>query len=73
MDLSHLPLRLPLTIRSLAYAELHMALAMIIRRFDFELYNTDYERDIKVVRDCFLGEALQGSLGVQVRVTNVHS
>lgn len=56
----------------LAYAELYMALAMIIRRFDLELYDTDYERDIKVVRDCFLGEAKPGSQGVKVRVTAVH-
>ncbi len=49
-----------------------MALAMIIRRFDLELYDTDYERDIKVVRDCFLGEAKPGSQGVKVRVTAVH-
>lgn len=42
---------------------------MIIRRFDFELVDTVYERDIKVVRDCFLGEATPGNSGVKVRVT----
>ncbi|CAL3965293.1 unnamed protein product [Diplocarpon coronariae] len=52
----------------LAYAELYMALAMTIRRFDLELYDTVYERDIKVVRDCFLGEAGKNSLGVRVKV-----
>ncbi|KAK2630516.1 hypothetical protein QTJ16_001336 [Diplocarpon rosae] len=56
----------------LAYAELYMALAMTIRRFDFELFDTVYERDIKVVRDCFLGEAGKGSLGVRVKVVGVH-
>ncbi|KAK6585195.1 hypothetical protein PZA11_001922 [Diplocarpon coronariae] len=57
----------------LAYAELYMALAMTIRRFDLELYDTVYERDIKVVRDCFLGEAGKNSLGVRVKVVGVHS
>ncbi|KAL2061941.1 hypothetical protein VTL71DRAFT_7319 [Oculimacula yallundae] len=57
----------------LAYAELYIALAMIIRRFDLELHDTDYERDIKVVRDCFLGEATPGSQGVKVKVTAVYS
>lgn len=56
---------------SLAYAELHIALAMIIRRFDLELVDTEYERDIEVVRDCFLGEARPGSVGVKVRVVGV--
>ncbi len=58
---------------SLAYAELYLALAMIIRRFDFQLHDTHYDRDIKVVRDCFLGEAKPGSQGVKVKVTAVHS
>lgn len=58
---------------SLAYAELHIALAMIIRRFELELVDTVYERDIKVVRDCFLGEAMPGSGGVKVRVVGVRN
>ena len=56
---------------SLAYAEIHLALAMIMRRFDFELCDTDFQRDIEVVRDCFLGEPRPGSSGVRVKVTSV--
>lgn len=55
----------------LAYAEIYLALTMIVRRFEFELFDTVPERDIKIVRDCFMGEAQLGTLGVRVKVTKV--
>ncbi|TAQ88584.1 hypothetical protein B7494_g3093 [Chlorociboria aeruginascens] len=47
----------------LAYTEIHMALVVLFRRFEFELFDTVKERDIDVVRDCFMGEATPNSLG----------
>jgi hypothetical protein len=34
---------------------MYICVAQVVRRFDFELYETTYERDFKVKRDCFLG------------------
>ena len=38
---------------SLAYAELLFAVAMIIRNFELELYETTYE-DVEIVHDFFV-------------------
>lgn len=53
--------------RSLAYAELHMALATVFRRFSFELYETDVS-DVEMARDCVLPMPKLGSNGVRVIV-----
>ena len=53
--------------RSLAYAEFHMALATVFRRFSFELYETDVS-DVEMARDCFLPMPKLGSKGVRVTV-----
>ncbi|MCJ1256300.1 hypothetical protein MMC24_004121 [Lignoscripta atroalba] len=53
-----------------AYAELYLTLTTLLRRFEFQLYETTYERDVKVVRDNFIGEALPESLGVRVRIVS---
>lgn len=60
-----------LTEDSLAYAEIYTALAMTVRRFEFELVDTVYDRDIKVVRDCFLGEPSLEGRGVTVKVVGL--
>ena len=51
---------------SLAYAEMYISLAVIFRRFDLQLYKTYRERDVDLVRDCFVGETAKGSPGVRV-------
>ncbi|KAH8704344.1 putative flavonoid 3-hydroxylase [Phaeosphaeriaceae sp. PMI808] len=45
-----------------------MTIAAIFRRFDLELVDTLYERDVKIVRDCFIGEVEPDTKGVKVRV-----
>lgn len=50
-------------------AELYLVVATVFRRFDMELYDTIRERDIDVVRDCFIGEVSPESRGVWVKAT----
>lgn len=45
-----------------------MALATIVARFDLELFDTVWERDVQYTRDCFLGESGLSSRGVRVKV-----
>ncbi|MCJ1333200.1 hypothetical protein MMC10_009894 [Thelotrema lepadinum] len=52
---------------NLAYCELYLLLARLFRDFDLELVNTTFERDIKVVRDCFLGFESPESKGIRVQ------
>lgn len=56
--------------RSFAYVELYLSLATILRRFKFQLYDTNFERDVKVVRDNFLGEPHPKSKGVRVKIVS---
>ena len=56
---------------SFAIAELYIIIACLFRRYELELYDTVRERDIDVVRDCFLGEASLESPGVRVKVVGV--
>ena len=53
---------------SLAYAEIYLGLAAMLRRFNFALVDTVRERDIDTVRDCFVGKASPQSKGVRVKV-----
>jgi hypothetical protein len=57
---------------SLALTELYIVIACLFRRFDLELYDTIRERDIDIVRDCFIGEPSPQSKGVRVTVTQDH-
>lgn len=52
----------------IAYTELYLALAMIFRRFELQLFDTNRERDIDIQRDCFLGEPDIKTQGVRVKV-----
>jgi cytochrome P450 len=56
---------------NLAMAELYIVLGSMFRKFDFDLYDTTRERDIDVVRDCFVGEPCRDSVGVRVKVSPV--
>ena len=60
--------RSQLTRLSFAMYELLISIAVLIRRFEFELVDTIWERDVRVVRDCFLSEPMPGSQGVKVRI-----
>lgn len=55
-------------IPSLAWAEMYIGLAKLLRRFDLELYDVLRERDIAHHRDCFLGEPRDDTKGVRVKV-----
>lgn len=46
-----------------------MALAALIRRFNFDVSLVDYERDMVIQRDSFLPEPSRASQGVRVRLT----
>jgi hypothetical protein len=47
---------------------MYICVAQIVRRFDLELYETTYERDFKVMRDCFLGLPTAKSKSIRVMV-----
>ncbi len=52
---------------NLATAEIHLCLATLFRRFDFELFETDVS-DVTIVHDFFLPSARLDSKGVRVKV-----
>jgi hypothetical protein len=56
--------------RSLAYAELYLALATVFRRFTFGLYDTDVS-DVTLAHDFFLPSPKLDSVGVRVKVKTV--
>jgi hypothetical protein len=47
---------------------MYTSLAAIIARFDLELFDTNWERDLATQRDCFLGNPNRVSKGIRVRV-----
>ena len=53
---------------NLAWAELYLALAYIVTRFDMELYDTTAERDVLIARDFFVGVPREDSRGMRVKV-----
>ncbi|KAI0406739.1 benzoate 4-monooxygenase cytochrome P450 [Xylaria palmicola] len=54
---------------NLAYAEIYLTLAHILRRFDMELYQTVKARDVETSHDCFIGTPHLDSPGIRVRIT----
>lgn len=52
----------------MAYAQLYIVLASVLRRFELQLHDVVYERDIEASRDCFIGETKVESKGVHVTV-----
>ena len=55
-------------IHSLAWAELYLALALLIADFDLTPQNVVKERDIDFVEDFFVGCVRDDSPGVRVKV-----
>lgn len=58
---------------SLALAEVYLGVAAVVRRFDMELFDTVKERDIDVVRDCFIGLPSPESKGLRVHILRERS
>jgi hypothetical protein len=54
----------------LAYAELLYAVAMVFRRFELEIYETEYE-DIAVKHDYFIAMPKVGARGLRAKVVGV--
>ncbi|KIX00556.1 uncharacterized protein Z518_09621 [Rhinocladiella mackenziei CBS 650.93] len=54
---------------NLVYAELFLAVARIMTRFDMVLFETDRSRDVDVVRDCIIGLPSPESKGIRVKIT----
>jgi hypothetical protein len=52
---------------SLAYAELYLSMSAIVRRFDLELFQTDFS-DVESVCDCVFPMPKADSKGVRVLV-----
>jgi cytochrome P450 len=51
---------------NLAWVELYVVLAVAFRRRNFKLYDTYLERDIHIIRDCFVGEVSLETKGVRI-------
>ena len=56
-----------------AYTELYIAITTLLRRFDFQLYETVRERDVNFARDCFIGETHPDSSGVRMKIVGMRS
>ncbi|KAI1811940.1 benzoate 4-monooxygenase cytochrome P450 [Poronia punctata] len=54
---------------NLAYAEIYLTIAYLVRRFDFEIYQTSKQRDVETTNDCFIGTPHLESPGIRVRIT----
>ncbi|KAI1171810.1 benzoate 4-monooxygenase cytochrome P450 [Nemania sp. FL0916] len=54
---------------NLAYAEIYLTLAHLLRRFDMEPYQTLKQRDVETTHDCFIGTPHLESPGIRVRIT----
>lgn len=61
---------LTILISSLAYAELFMTLASLIRRFDVELYEPRAE-SLRIDRDMGIGQPMEGEFSVRAKITRV--
>jgi cytochrome P450 len=53
---------------NLAYAELYLVISSVFRRYDMELFDTVYERDVAVERDGIVGEPTPDSPGIRVKL-----
>jgi cytochrome P450 len=58
---------------TLATSMMLMMLATVFRRFDLQLVDTIHERDVKIVRDCFIGETDPDTRGVNIKLTKMRT
>ncbi|KAG6366820.1 hypothetical protein INS49_001001 [Diaporthe citri] len=56
---------------NLAHAELYLTVAHLLTRFEMELYETVWERDVEVLHDCFIGVTDMSSPGIRVKITSM--
>ncbi|KAI1459188.1 cytochrome protein [Annulohypoxylon moriforme] len=56
---------------NLANAVMSVALAALFRRFDWELFDTTYDADVKIVRDLITPEVSAASKGIRALVTDI--
>ena len=50
---------------------MYLTLASIVMKFDFELYDTTWERDVKIEREWFVGMPSTEAEGVRVKIADV--
>lgn len=65
-----IPVTSDILLTFVAWSELYLALAHVVMKFDFELYETDWERDIKCAHDYFICVPSRKTKGVRVRIVN---
>ncbi|KAL2828557.1 cytochrome P450 [Aspergillus pseudoustus] len=53
---------------NLANAQMYLGIGVILRRFNFELFDVVEERDVRTMRDCFVGLESPQSRGVRFKV-----
>ncbi|KIA75613.1 cytochrome P450 [Aspergillus ustus] len=53
---------------NLANAQMYLGMGVILRRFNFELFDVVEERDVRTMRDCFVGLESPESKGVRFKV-----
>ncbi|PLB35237.1 cytochrome P450 [Aspergillus candidus] len=56
---------------NLAYMELYMTFAELVRRFDFEMYDTTYE-DVRVIKDFAIGYTRRGDMKILAKVAKAY-
>jgi len=49
---------------------MRLMLAEFVYRFDFELVDTEWDRDVKVVREALLTASAHGSEGVKIKLVD---
>lgn len=54
----------------MAYVELHLALATLVRRFTFDLHQTDIS-DVEIAHDFMVPQPKLDTKGMRVKVTSV--
>lgn len=54
----------------MAYVEMHLTIAMLFRRFIFELYKTDVS-DVEISHDFMVPQPKLSTLGMRVTVTGL--
>lgn len=53
-----------------AWTEMYLTLASIVMKFDFEIYDTTWERDVKIEREWFVPMPSVDAKGVRVKITD---
>lgn len=51
--------------------ELYMTFAELVRRFDFEMYDTTYE-DVRVIKDFAIGYTRRGDMKILAKVAKAY-